>query len=163
MKPDTLENVLTNKRFDEHTQGNDQRPLSLISPNLDAETDPLLAQFIETHFEALTPYLNWFTAELFYHLGVNPGLSFLDAHASKRISTQRILRDFAQTPRFASVVINNAGQAGYVEVQSKSGFIESLRRFIAAQALSAGASVTEVAHQCGASLRTIQRLQRANP
>jgi len=160
MKPSAIEKVLLKNEVEGNSQDTKSLPLNLISPNLDADTDPLLGQFIETHFEALTPYLNWFTAELFYHLGVNPGLSFLDAHASKRISTQRILRDFANTPRFASVVINNAGQAGYVEVQSKSGFIESLRRFIAAKALSTGASVTDVAHQCGASLRTIQRLQR---
>ena len=58
--------------------------------------------------------------------------------------------------------MNNAGQTGYVEIQSKSGFIENIRRFIAVEALSAGASTAEVAHLCGISLRTVQRLQRVS-
>lgn len=63
--------------------------------------------------------------------------------------------------RFVSVMLNNAGQNGYLEIQSRSGFIESIRRSMAARALGRGASPAEAAHLCGASMRTIQRLQRA--
>lgn len=138
----------------------DRTPFDLVSPDLNAVRSPSLERFIESHFEALSPYLNWFTVELFHHHGVAAGLDFLDQHASKRISTQRVLSNFGHDARFTSVVLNNAGANAYIEVQSKSGFIESLRRFLAAQALSAGASTAEVAHMCGASMRTIQRLQR---
>lgn len=135
-------------------------PYRLIAPRLDATQDPGLVQFIEAHFEALSPHLNWFTVELFFQCGVAPGLAYLDRHASKRVSTQKILADIPGSARFTSVVMNNAGQTGYVEIQSKSGFIENIRRFIAVEALTAGASTAEVAHLCGISLRTVQRLQR---
>jgi len=138
-------------------------PYKLIAPRLTAFEDASLPGFIEAHFQALTPYLNWFTVELFFHCGVRDGLAFLDANASRRISTQKILQTLPQDDRFASVVMNNAGQAGYIEIQSKSGFIESVRRFIAAEALTAGASTADVAHLCGTSLRTVQRLQRTAP
>lgn len=135
-------------------------PYRLIAPRLGAAQDPSLVQFIETHFDALSPHLNWFTVELFFQCGVARGLAYLDRHASRRISTQKILEDIPSSPRFTSVVMNNAGQTGYVEIQSKSGFIENIRRFIAVEALNAGASTAEVAHLCGISLRTVQRLQR---
>ncbi|WP_440958915.1 hypothetical protein ACFELO_02050 [Oceanicaulis sp. LC35] len=135
-------------------------PYKLIAPKLDATQDPSLVQFIEAHFDALSPHLNWFTVELFFQCGVARGLAYLDRHASRRISTQKVLADIPGSPRFTSVVMNNAGQTGYVEIQSKSGFIENIRRFIAVEALNAGASTAEVAHLCGISLRTVQRLQR---
>ncbi|MBC37522.1 MAG: hypothetical protein CMH91_00475 [Oceanicaulis sp.] len=134
----------------------------MIAPRLSATQDPTLIQFIETHFDALCPHLNWFTVELFFQCGVARGLAYLDRHASRRISTQKILEDIPGSARFTSVVMNNAGQTGYVEIQSKSGFIENIRRFIAVEALSAGASTAEVAHLCGISLRTVQRLQRVS-
>ena len=137
-----------------------ETPYKLIAPRLGATQDPSLVQFIETHFDALSAHLNWFTVELFYQCGVARGLAYLDRHASRRISTQKILADIPGSPRFTSVVMNNAGQTGYVEIQSKSGFIENIRRFIAVEALSNGASTAEVAHLCGISLRTVQRLQR---
>jgi len=138
------------------------KPYTLIAPRLSATQDPTLIQFIETHFDALCPHLNWFTVELFFQCGVARGLAYLDRHASRRISTQKILEDIPGSARFTSVVMNNAGQTGYVEIQSKSGFIENIRRFIAVEALSAGASTAEVAHLCGISLRTVQRLQRVS-
>lgn len=137
-----------------------ETPYKLIAPRLGATQDPSLVQFIETHFDALSAHLNWFTVELFYQCGVARGLAYLDRHASRRISTQKILADIPGSPRFTSVVMNNAGQTGYVEIQSKSGFIENIRRFIAVEALGNGASTAEVAHLCGISLRTVQRLQR---
>ncbi|WP_273020021.1 MULTISPECIES: helix-turn-helix domain-containing protein [Oceanicaulis] len=136
-------------------------PYKLIAPRLGATQDPSLIKFIEVHFDALTPHLNWFTVELFFQCGVARGLAYLDRHASKRISTQKILADIPGSSRFTSVVMNNAGQTGYVEIQSKSGFIENIRRFIAVEALNAGASTAEVAHLCGVSVRTVQRLQRS--
>ena len=136
-------------------------PYGLISPDLKSFQEPSLAAFIDVNFDELTPYLNWFTAEIFYHHGVPRSLEFLDRYASKRLSTQRVLQELPGSPRFVSVMLNNAGQNGYVEIQSKSGFVESVRRFIAARALGRGASPAEVAHLCGASMRTIQRLQRA--
>ena len=145
--------------LEEPPQGADA-PYKLIAPRLDSTQDPTLVQFIENHFDALSPHLNWFTVELFFQCGVARGLAYLDQHASRRISTQKILADIPGSARFTSVVMNNAGQTGYVEIQSKSGFIENIRRFIAVEALSAGASTAEVAHLCGISLRTVQRLQR---
>lgn len=136
-------------------------PYDLISPDLRGFLEPSLAAFIETNFESITPYMNWFTVEIIYHHGVPRGLEFLECHASKRLSVARVLDELPGSSRFNAVVINNAGQHGYIEVQSKSGFIESVRRFIVAKALGAGASPAEVAHLCGASLRTIQRLQRS--
>jgi len=148
-----------NKLLEKCVQGTDT-PYKLIAPRLGAAQDPSLVQFIETHFDALTPHLNWFTVELFFQCGVARGLAYLDRYASRRISTQKILADIPGSPRFTSVVMNNAGQTGYVEIQSKSGFIENIRRFIAVEALNAGSSTAEVAHLCGISLRTVQRLQR---
>ncbi len=136
-------------------------PYGLISPDLNSFREPSLAAFIEANFEQLTPYLNWFTAEIFFHHGVVRSLEFLDLYASKRLSTLKILEELPGSARFISVLLNNAGQNGYVEIQSKSGFIESVRRYMAACALGRGASPAEVAHLCGASMRTIQRLQRA--
>ena len=42
------------------------KPYTLIAPRLSATQDPTLIQFIETHFDALCPHLNWFTVELFF-------------------------------------------------------------------------------------------------
>jgi len=136
-------------------------PYGLVAPPLGAFRDPSLAAFIDAHFDALSLHLNWFTAELFFHHGVAGGLEFLDMNASRRISLQKLLGALDASPRFASVIINNAGGNPYIEIQSKSGFVESLRRYIAARALDAGEPPGEVAHRCGASMRTIQRLQRA--
>ncbi len=44
------------------------KPYTLIAPRLSATQDPTLIQFIETHFDALCPHLNWFTVELFFNV-----------------------------------------------------------------------------------------------
>lgn len=137
-------------------------PYDLIAPDLRSFREPSLASFIDANFDAMTPYMNWFTVEVVYHHGVRKCLDFLERYASKRLSVMRILDELPGSPRFDAVVLNNAGLHGYIEVQSKSGFIEGIRRYIVAKALGSGASPAEVAHLCGASLRTIQRLQRAS-
>lgn len=136
-------------------------PYGLIAPALGSFRDPSLAAFIDAHFDSLSLHINWFTAELFLHHGAAAGLAFLDMNASRRISLQKLLGELEASERFASVIINNAGGNPYIEIQSVSGFVESLRRYVAACALEAGEPPAEVAHRCGASIRTIQRLQRA--
>lgn len=136
-------------------------PYGLIAPALGAYREPSLAAFIDAHFDSLSLHINWFTAELFLHQGAAAGLAFLDLNASRRISLQRLMDELEASARFASVITNNAGGNPYIEIQSISGFVESLRRYIAACALDAGQPPAEIAHRCGASLRTIQRLQRA--
>ena len=135
-------------------------PYGLISPDLASFREPSLAAFIAANFEDLSPYLNWLTVEIIHHHGVSRGLAFLDRYASRRVSVQRIFEELPGSARFVAVVLNNTGPNGYVEVQCQSGFVESIRRYIAARALDQGASPSEVAHLCGASMRTIQRLQR---
>lgn len=136
-------------------------PYGLIAPALGNFRDPSLAAFIDAHFDSLSLHINWFTAELFLHHGAAAGLAFLDVYASRRISLQRLLGELEASERFTSVIINNAGGNPYIEIQSVSGFVENLRRYIAAGALEAGEAPADVAHRCGTSMRTIQRLQRA--
>lgn len=136
-------------------------PYDLIAPDLRRFSEPSLCAFIEANFEELTPYMNWFTAEVIYHHGAQLGIEFIEKYASKRLPSSRVIEELSGSNRFNAVILNNAGPQGYIEVQSKSGFIESVRRFIVTKALGSGASPAEVAHLCGASLRTIQRLQRS--
>lgn len=136
-------------------------PYDLIAPSLRSFTEPSLATFIEAHIDALSLHINWFTAELFVQYGAAAGLEFLDLNASRRISLNKLLDELNASERLASVIINNAGGNPYIEIQSVSGFVESLRRYVATSALEAGDAPADVAHRCGASMRTVQRLQRA--
>jgi hypothetical protein len=129
-------------------------------PSSGTKTFEHLVTFMDEERDALLPYLQWFTVEMLSTYGARDTLTFLSTNSSKRVQTKTVFECLERNERFARVVTRNCSEGWYLEVQSASGFWEAIRSYHIEQKIDQGLRTSDIAHQTGASIRTIQRLRK---
>lgn len=121
-----------------------------------------LTTYIEEKKSNILTFFPWFTAELLDLCGAIGTIDFLTTYGSRRVPVKTIFALFPNEPKFHLTVERNCAHGEYIEIQSATGFFDSLRRFVISENISSPITNAELAALSGTSIRSIQRLRKRN-
>ena len=116
-----------------------------------------LNTFLDKEAENISLYLPWLSAEVLVRYGATTLLRLIDAEGSRKISLAKLSHYIEIDASLTKVIDIYTDCADYVDIQSVSGFIESLRKYCVAQLIQQQKPSLEIIKCTGVSLRTVQR------
>ena len=88
-----------------------------------------LNTFLDKEAENISLYLPWLSAEVLVRYGATTLLRLIDAEGSRKISLAKLSHYIEIDASLTKVIDIYTDCADYVDIQSVSGFIESLRKY----------------------------------
>jgi len=119
-----------------------------------------LATFIDHHIDSCLQYFPLLTQVLLKRVGIKNTLDFITQYASKRVSCHYLESYFlsfnvAQTSVYEDLALM---ETEFIEVQSKLGFMSSIRKFICERMIESGVNNVHISNTLGVSYSTVRRM-----
>ena len=123
-----------------------------------------LVDFIDSNFDQCLEFFPQLTKILMIRIGVEDTLYFVSQYGSKRVSC-RSVEELLMSKKVSKLKIDedlSCIETEFIEVQSKLGFMSSVRRFICEQMIESGMKHSLISNVLGVSYSTVRRLGCGN-